>query len=170
MNIYTITVLLFSKRLESLKGILTKAQAHAAAQGIDEKVLLQDALAPDMFPFKRQVQVACDQAKGAVARLVGVEAPKFEDTEETFAELQARIDKTLAYLHSVQEDAFADSASRKINLPYFPGKYLDATDFVLEYALPNFFFHLTTAYAIARRNNVPLGKADFMSGLSLKDL
>jgi hypothetical protein len=167
---YTVTVPTFIKLLSGLKNVLVKAEAHAKEAGISEDIFVNDKLAPDMFPLKKQVQVACDNAKGAVARLTGKEAPKMEDNEETFAELQTRIDKTLAFLQSMSEQDFAGAEERKIVLPYFPTKYMKGSDYALEYALPNFIFHVVTAYGIVRKNGVSIGKADFINGLPLKDL
>jgi hypothetical protein len=169
-NLYTVTVPTFIKLLTGLKTVLTKAEAHAKEAGITEEAFLNDALAPDMFPLKKQVQVASDNAKGAVARLTGKENPKFEDTEATFGELQARIDKTLEFVQSVSEAEFAGAEERKVTLPYFPDKYMTGTGYALEYALPNFIFHVVTAYGIVRKNGVAVGKADFMNCLPLKDL
>ena len=165
-NIYDYTVPTFIKLLGGLKGVLAKAKEH----GVDEGKLLADRLAPDMFPMSMQVQVACDQAKGAAARLSGTEAPKHEDTEATIAELQARIDKTIEFLHSVSKEQFADAAKQQITLPYFPGKFLSGFDYARDYAIPNFYFHISMAYALVRKNDVPVGKADFMNGLPLQDL
>ena len=169
-DIYTYSVPLFIKSLGGLKTVLTKAEAHAKEAGIAEADFLADRLAPDMFPLVKQVQVACDNAKGATARLAGVEAPKYEDTEATFAELQARIDKTLAFIQSVPEGAFEDAATRQIVLPYFPDKYMTGFDYLREYVLPNFFFHVVTAYAIVRKNGAPIGKADFANNPTFRDL
>jgi len=169
-SIYTYTVPLFIKHLGGIRNSLDKAQAYAVDRKVEETVLLSDRLAPDMFPYVRQVQIACDNAKGAVARLAGIEAPKFDDTEKTIAELQARIDKTLAFISSVPESGFASAAEQKITLPYFPGKYMTGFDYAREYVIPNFLFHVTVAYAILRHQGVPLGKADFMNGMPLKDL
>lgn len=170
LNLYTVTVPLFVKMLGNLKNLSAKAQAHAKETGMSEDAFLNDALAPDMFPLKRQIQIASDQAKGAAARLAGKEAPKMEDTEATFAELQTRLDKTIEYLKTITEADFKDAATRQITLPYFPGKYFMGTDYALEYALPNFLFHVTTAYALMRKNGVQIGKADYMGNLSLADL
>jgi uncharacterized protein len=165
-SLYTYTVPIFIKSLGSLKNILMKAEAH----GVDEKALLGDTLAPDMFPFVRQVQIACDNAKGATARLSGIENPSFPDTEVTLAELKARIDKTVAFLQSVPESAFVGAETRQVTLPYFPGKYMDGSDYVREHALPNFFFHVTIAYGLVRKAGVGIGKNDYLNGLPLKDL
>ncbi|MDB5244261.1 MAG: hypothetical protein JWN18_131 [Parcubacteria group bacterium] len=169
-DIYTYTVPLFIKTLGGLKNVLAKAEAFAKEKGMSEETLLADQLAPDMFPLSRQVQMACDNAKGATARLAGVEAPKFEDTEKTFAELQTRIDKTLEFVQSVPESAFAHAADRKIVLPYFADKYLTGFDYTREYVLPNFFFHTVTAYALIRKNGVNIGKADYTNNVNFRDL
>jgi uncharacterized protein len=169
-DIYTYSVPLFINALQGLKKVLTKAEAHAKEKGIDEATMLQDRLAPDMFPLAKQVQVASDNAKGATARLSGTEAPKYEDTEKTFADLQARIDKTLVFIQSVPEAAFAGAAERQIVLPYFSDKYLTGFDYAREYVLPNFFFHVVTAYGIIRKNGVDIGKADFAGNISFRDL
>ncbi len=169
-GIFQFTVPMFIKQLGALRIILDKVAAYAQEQQMDELIILQDQLASDMFNFTRQVQIACDNAKGATARLAGMEAPKHEDTETSIAQLQARIDKTLEFVKSVPESAFADAATRQITLPYFPGVYMTGYDYAREYAIPNFLFHVVTAYAIARRNGVQIGKADYMNGLPLQEL
>lgn len=159
------------KLLGGLKTVLTKAEAHAKEKGIAEQVLVDDRLAPDMFPLKKQVQIACDNAKGAIARLTSKKVPKFEDTEETFAELQARIDKTLKILEAATPEDFIGAEERKVILTYFsPDKYLTGQEYALEYLIPNFIFHVVTAYDIVRKNRVDIGKADFINGLPFKDL
>lgn len=165
-NIYEFTVPIFIKSLGGLKNILDKSEAFAKEQGISEEEFLAKRLWPDMFPFSRQVQIASDNAKGAAARLAGIENPKMEDTEKTFAELHERIDKTIKFLHTVPKDMFADADTRQISLPYWDGKVLAGSDYARQQALPNFFFHVTTAYGIARNAGVPLGKGDFINGLS----
>ncbi len=168
--IYTYTVPVYIKLLGGLKNVLAKAEAHAKEKGMSEEAFLNDALAPDMFPLKKQVQVACDHTKGAIARLTGKENPKMEDNEATFSQLQARIDKTLAFVKTASEAEFVGSEERKIILPFREGKYLTGMEYLLEYAMPNFFFHLVTAYGIVRKNGVAIGKADFINGLPLKNL
>ena len=165
-NMYTYTVPVYIKMLGGLKTVLRKAKEH----GVDETALLNDRLAPDMFPFVKQVQITCDQAKGAAARLAGIEVPKFDDNETTLDELQARIDKTIDFLKTVSEDSFADAADRKITITYFPGKYMSGFDYAREYAIPNFYFHLVIAYGLVRKNGVQIGKADYTQGLPFKDL
>jgi uncharacterized protein len=169
-DIYTYTVPIFIKTLGGLKNTLTKAEAFAKEKGMSEETFLADALAPDMFPLAKQVQIACDNAKGAAARLSGTEAPKYEDTEKTFAELQARIDKTLAFIESVPEASFAGAAERKITLAFMKDKYLTGFDYAREYVLPNFFFHVVTAYGIIRKNGVAIGKSDFTNGINFRDV
>lgn len=169
-DIYAYTVPVFLKSLGGLKNVLTKAEAFAKDAGMSEAEFLADRLWPDMFPLAKQVQVACDNAKNATARLAGVEAPKLEDTEQSFAELQARIDRTTEFVRSVPESSFAEAASRKVVLPYFPDKYMTGFDYAREYALPNFLFHVVTAYGIVRKNGVAIGKADYTNGLPLRDL
>lgn len=169
-DIYTYTVPVFKKTLKGLRTITEKAQAYAQEKGIEEKTLLEDQLISDMFPLKKQIQVSCDNAKLASARLSGMEAPKNDDSEQSFADLLARIDSTLAFLETVKEDSFKDAAGRQITLGYFPGKYMDGFDYAREYAIPNFFFHVVASYAIIRKNGVPIGKADYTAGMPFKDL
>ncbi len=156
----------FIKLLTGLKHVIEKAEAHEA----DETALLTDSLAPDMFPFQKQVQIACDNAKAATARLAGIEVPSFPDTEASLADLKARIDKTIEFISSVPESSFEGAEDRQVTLPYFPQKYMTGSDYHRDYALPNFFFHLTTAYGLVRKAGVPVGKADFINGLILRPL
>lgn len=165
-SIYDYTVPIFVKTLGGLKNVLEKAAAH----GLDESALLDDRLAPDMFPFVKQVQMACDNAKGASARLSGMEIPVFADDETTIAQLIARVDKTIEFVQSVPASAFSGAADRQIVLPYVPGKFLKGYDYAREYAIPNFFFHTAMSYAIVRKNDVQIGKADYINGLPFFDL
>lgn len=169
-DIYTFTIPVFVKSLGGLKDVLVKAETFAKEQGISETTMLADRLWPDMFPLSQQVQITCDNAKGAAARLSGTEAPKFEDTEQTFAELIARVDKTLAFIASIPESAYEKGAEQQITFSYVPGKYLTGFDYAREYVLPNFFFHYAVAYALIRKNGVPIGKADFMNKPNFRDL
>jgi uncharacterized protein len=169
-ELYNFTVPMFIKMLGGLKNVLVKAQAAAQAGSLDEQALLQDRLAPDMFPFVKQVQVATDNAKGCAARLAQLEMPRYEDTEKTFDELVARIDKTIAFLTTVKPEMFAKAEEVKVELPYFPGKYMTGFGYALEYAVPNFFFHVTVAYGLVRKNGVLVGKADYINGIPLLDL
>jgi uncharacterized protein len=153
----------FANALRNLSAILDKAQAHAEAKKIEPAALTQARLFPDMFPLVRQVQIACDTAKGAVARLAGLEIPKHEDTEQTFAELKARIAKTLDFVESAKAAQIDGSEAREIVLKMRSGdvKY-NGQQYLLGHAWPNFHFHATTAYAILRHNGVELGKRDYL--------
>ncbi len=165
---YQFTVPVFTNSLSALKGILSKGEAFAKEKGLSDEQMLSLRLSPDMFPLVKQVQVACDNAKGASARLAGKEAPKMEDNEKTFAELHARIDKTLEYLKTFTEADFTDAKDRTIKMPYFPADmHFTGDGYVRIYALPNFFFHVVTAYDILRANGVPLGKMDYVGALPL---
>jgi len=153
----------FANALKNLSGILDKAQAHAEAKKIDPTVLANARLFPDMLPLKRQVQIACDNAKGAVARLAGVEIPKHEDTEETFADLKARIAKTLAFVETIKPAQIDGSEEKNIHLK-LGSREVDwkGMQYLLGYALPNFYFHAVTAYDILRHCGVELGKRDYI--------
>jgi len=153
----------FANILRNLSAILDKAQAHCEAKKIDPAALLQARLFPDMFAFARQVQIACDSAKGAVARLAGVEIPKHEDTEQTFAELKARIAKTIDFVQSVGAARVDGSEGREIVLKMRSGDVkFNGMQYLLGHAFPNFYFHVTTAYNILRHNGVELGKRDYI--------
>jgi hypothetical protein len=153
----------FVNTLGNLSAILDKGQAYADAKRIDPTVLTACRLYPDMFPLSRQVQVACDTAKGVVARLAGVENPKHEDTEQTFAELKARIDRTVAFIHTIQPHQIDGSEEREIVLK-LGGRDVRFTgmQYLLGFAHPNFYFHVATAYDILRHNGVELGKRDYI--------
>jgi len=169
--LYDFTLPVFVKCLNALDAILVKAEAFLTEKGMSEASLLDLRLAPDMFPFVKQVQIVCDNAKGGAARLAGMEVPSHPDEEKTLEELRARIKTTLAFLATVPESAFAEAATRQITLSYFPGQYMTGMDYTREYVLPNFFFHLTTAYALLRKEGMNLGKGDYMGGsLPLKNL
>jgi hypothetical protein len=169
-ELYTFTVPVFQKTLKALDGLLVKAEAFVKEKGMDEAALLDDRLAPDMFPFKKQIQIACDNAKGVTARLAGMEVPAHADDEVTITDLRARIAKTLEFVGSVSEDSFKDAATRKITLPYFPNQFMTGFDYAREYALPNFLFHVVIAYAIMRKQGAAIGKADYIGGMPLQDV
>lgn len=173
-NLYTVTIPPLVKALTALKGILEKAKAHTDTKKLSwmdfEHALLTDKLVFNQFNFLKQVQVACDNAKGAAARLAEVEVPKHEDNEATFADLVARIDKTLAFVQTIKPEQVIGKEGIKVTLPYWKDKYFTGFEYATEYVLPNFYFHITTAYAILRKNGVDLGKEDYMGGLPLKDL
>ncbi|MCA3560527.1 MAG: DUF1993 domain-containing protein [Aestuariivirga sp.] len=162
---YDASVPVFAHFLRSLSAILKKAEMHCAARKIEPSVILAARLFPDMFAFTRQVQIASDAAKGAGARLAGVAVPSWPDEEKTFDELQTRIGKTLEFLAALKPEQFAGAEDRDIHLKA-GGRELEFRGFAyLEtWAKPNFFFHLTTAYAILRHNGIELGKPDFLAG------
>jgi len=157
---------IFRTTLTNLDHCLAKAQANAAARKFDPNVFVGVRLAPDMLTFASQIRIACDTAKLAVARLAGTEAPKFEDNETTMDELRARIAKTLAYLASVPADSIDGREEIEITFPIGRDKTRTMTGeaYLKHWALPNFFFHVTTAYALLRHNGVDLGKADYLAG------
>jgi len=156
----------FKAMLGNLSHILDKGQAHAEAKKFDPAALLQFRLAPDMLPFTRQILIACDGAKIGMARISGVEAPKFEDTEATFPELKARIQKTLDYLDSVPSERVDGTEDKDITFPIGREKTrtMKAEAYLKHWVMPNFYFHVTMAYAILRHNGVELGKADYLAG------
>lgn len=163
ISMYAASVPVFKQILGSLSDLLDKADAHTAAKKIDPNALLQARLFPDMFPLTRQIIIAADFAKGACARLAGAEVPKYEDTEQSFAELKTRIAKTLAFIDTLAQDRIDGSEERDITTSAGPNsKSFKGQTYLLNYALPQFFFHATTAYAILRHNGIEIGKRDFM--------
>ncbi|KFE70567.1 DUF1993 domain-containing protein [Hyalangium minutum] len=165
LSMYQASIPVFIRMLGNLSKILDKAAAHAEAKKIDPAVLIRDRLAPDMLPFSFQIQTATDSAKGCAARLSGIEAPSFADTESTFPELKERIEKTLAFLKTVTAAQIDGSEERSVTLKTRAGElHFKGQEYLLHFALPNFYFHLSTAYAILRHNGVDVGKADFLGG------
>lgn len=162
ISVYELTIPQFTTTLKALRKILVKAQAFADSKKIDSSVLLQTRLAPDQFPFVRQIQIATDNAKGCVARLTDVKTPVFEDNEKTMDELMARIDKTVAFLNTIKPEDFKGYESKKASFPWYPGMYLEGKDYLVQHLLPNFYFHVTTAYSILRNNGMELGKGDYL--------
>ena len=164
ITVQAVTVDVFVHQLGCLSTLLEKGLAHATARKFDPSVLVNARLAPDMFPLSRQVQIACDGAKNGVARLAGLEPPRFEDNEKTIEELRARIARTIDYLKGVPSSALEGAEDRAIRVPAGPDKFLDfkGLDFIQRWALPNVFFHITTAYAILRHNGVDIGKRDYL--------
>jgi hypothetical protein len=163
LTMYHASVPVFLRALANLSAILRKAEAHAAARKIDPVVIVNARLAPDMFALSRQVQSASDSAKGCAARLAGMEVPRWEDTESTLPELQARIAKTVAFLQAVSPELIANSEERKVVLK-LRGQEVNFSGqtYLLSFALPNFFFHVVTAYDILRHNGVEIGKIDYL--------
>lgn len=163
LSLYDVSIPTFLHSLRSLKTILEKAVAHAEARKFDPNVLASMRLYPDMLPLARQIQIASDAAKGAAARLSGTEPPKFEDNETTMAELIARVTKTIDYLEGFKPEQFEGDDNRIITVKT-PRMSLNfkAVDFVRHWALPNLFFHVTTAYALLRHGGVEIGKQDYL--------
>jgi hypothetical protein len=156
----------FQTALSNLLHCLNKAEANAAARKFDPNVLFAARLAPDMLPFAAQIRIACDAAKNGTARLAGIEAPKFDDNETTFAELQARITKTLDWLATVPASAIDGREDADITFPVGRDKTrtMKGEAYLKHYALPNMFFHVVTAYALLRHNGVDVGKTDYLAG------
>jgi hypothetical protein len=164
--LYQATVPVFVQALGSLDAILEKASAYAEAHKIDPTVLLGSRLRPDMLPLVRQTQIVCDNAKNMVGRLAGGEVPRFEDNEATFADIKARIKKTLDYINRVRPEDVEAGETREIVFPIGPTKMkMKGSDYIFHFALPNFYFHLTTAYGILRHNGVELGKRDYLGAV-----
>ena len=166
ISMYSASVPVFQRQLGALGKILDKAAAHFAAKKVPDAVPLQTRLYPDMLPFGRQVQIAADFAKSTPARLTGSEFPKYEDTEASLAELKARIDKTLAYVATFKPAQFEASEDREVTIPIAGNPLtLKGEIFLLHFAMPNFYFHTTTAYDILRQGGVEVGKRDFIGGM-----
>jgi uncharacterized protein len=161
---YRASVAAFDRHLASMQGYLAKGASYAAEKKLDDAVITQMRIYPDMFPLSRQIMIACDFAKGASARLAGVDIPKFEDTEKTFAELQARAQKTRDFLATLSPDQFVGAESRKISITIGgnPVEFV-GEPYLFNFANPNFYFHSTTAYNLLRHAGVPVGKGDFVS-------
>lgn len=163
ISMYQASAPRFTNILSNLSALLDKAEAHCAAKKIEPAALTTFRLFPDMFAFTRQVQIACDTAKGAVARLAGVDIPKHEDTEQSFADLKARIAKTLDFIESLKPERIDGSEEKEIVLAMRSGeRRFKGMQYLLGFAYPNFYFHVTTAYNILRHNGVEIGKTDFI--------
>jgi uncharacterized protein len=163
ISMYDVSIPIFTLSLTNLSAILDKAASHEQSKKVDPKVIPQARLIADMLPLSAQIQIACDTAKGAAARLAGVEVPKHEDTEATLAELKARVAKTLDFIKTIKSEQLQGAETREIVLK-FPQTTLKFTgiNYLTNFVLPNFFFHVTTAYALLRKNGVDLGKRDFL--------
>lgn len=163
LTIYRASVPVYVRGFAQLSGLMDKAEANAAARKFDLSVLFNARLAPDMYPFSGQIQRASDTAKGTVARLAGIDAPSFADDETTWEQLRARIAKTVDFVQSVPESAFAGAEDREITVKLRDRDLVTTgTDYLFNRQLPNFYFHITTAYAILRHNGVDVGKRDFL--------
>jgi hypothetical protein len=166
--IYEMTVVPFKKSLQNLLGILKKAEDYAAAKKIDFEVLLQSRLAPDQFALGKQIQTACDTAKLATARLSGKEAPVHADNEKTLTEFKDRIASVIKYLEIFTPSDFSKADEKHITTPRWEGKYLTGQEYALQHAIPNFYFHLVTAYSVLRHNGVDVGKKDYLGPMPFK--
>ena len=160
----------FEIGLSALSAVLDKAAAYAAAKKVDPSILLQSRLSPDMFPLVRQVQIASDQAKNGISRLAGVDPPLHEDNETTIDQLKDRLARTLSYLKSIDLQKIDGSADHDITFPLGPTNkgHMKGADYLNHFVLPNFYFHITAAYAILRHCGVDLGKRDFLGAIPMK--
>ncbi len=165
---YEMTITQFIKMLQNLTAFTDKAVQYAEAKKFDLDVLMNARLAPDQFNFIRQVQIACDTAKLGASRLTGKEAPTHADTEKTWPELKARIESTIDYLKTFSPKDYVEAASRKISQPRWEGKWLTGEEFATQHMVPNFYFHVSTAYAILRHNGVDVGKKDYLGAMPFK--
>jgi uncharacterized protein len=170
MSMSNASIPVFEIGLSALSALLDKAEAYAEAKRIDPTVLLNARLFPDMFAFTRQVQSACDQAKNGGARLAGVDPPRYEDNEKTIAELRTRIAKTIAFVKTLDAERIDTAADREITFPLGPNNqgHMRGADYLNHFALPNFYFHLTTAYDILRHCGVEIGKRDFLGTIPMR--
>ena len=169
--IHAIVVTQSTKMLNNLLAILGEAEKFAAEKKVDFAVLLQARLAPDQFSLVQQIRTACDTAKLGAARLAGrdKDAPVHADTEQTLAEIRARIDSVIVWLAGFTLESFAGAAERRITQPRWNGKTLSGQEFLVQHVIPNFYFHVTTAYAILRHNGVAIGKKNYLGDLPYRD-
>lgn len=164
LSMYDVSIPAFVRALENLSAIFHKAETYAEAKKIEPSTLINARLAPDMFPLARQVQIATDTAKGCAARLAGVEIPVFVDNETTFLQLQERLSKTILFLKSFQASQIENSENHTITLKFKEEMKFSGQQYLLHFALPNFYFHITTAYDILRHNGLEIGKLDYLGG------
>ncbi len=170
MSMSKASIPVFEIGLNTLSALLDKAESYADAKGIDPTALLNTRLFPDMFAFSRQVQIACDQAKNGCARLAGIEPPRYQDNEKSIAELRDRIAKTVAFVKTLDPERIDMAADREITFPLGPNNkgHMRGVDYLNHFALPNFYFHLTTAYDILRHCGVEIGKRDFLGAIPMR--
>jgi uncharacterized protein len=169
-NSYLLTTQGMSKSLRSLVKIIQKTQNWSAQNNVSENSILDAKLAPDMYAFVKQIQLVSDNAKGTASRLSGVEIPSYADEETSLDQLADRLNRTIEFVDAIPSESFDQAEDKKITLPFMPGKYLTADEYVRAYAIPNFYFHLVTAYAILRNLGVSLGKMDYINEINLLDL
>ena len=167
--LHDLSVVQIAKMLRNLQAWIDKGVAHAESRSWDPEKLLAGHLIADQYTLLEQVQAACDAAKALAARLAGVDVPSHPDEETTLPEIRERIEKTVAFLESVTPEQVEDAGSRELTLPFLPDKRIKGSDYVAEMALPNFYFHIVTAYAILRSNGVELGKRDYVGSLKVYD-
>jgi uncharacterized protein len=166
--LYEHTVPQFAKTLKNLSHFLDKAAAFSETKKIEADVLLQSRLAPDQFNFLRQVQIACDMAKLGCARITGKEAPTHDDKEKTILELKQRIQSTIQFLHTLSANDFKGADEKRVTTPRWEGKTLSGSEFAIHHVIPNFYFHIATAYSILRHNGVDIGKKDFLGDIPFR--
>ena len=169
MDLFTQTVPQFLKTLRNLDRWLEAGTVLATQKKFEPDVLLQQRLAPDQYALVRQVQSACDAAKFAAARVTGKEPPAHPDTETTMVELRKRIVDVAGWLEGLRPADFVGAEERRVSLPFMQGKWAHGSDYLVQFAIPNFYFHVVTAYSILRHNGVELGKITFIGGLTLND-
>lgn len=163
ISMYQASIPQFRKMLGNLSTILTKAEEHVAAKGIDGKVLVEGRLFPDMFPLAKQVQIACDQVKNGMARLASIDPPKFDDSEATLAQLKERIAKTIAFIDAIKPEQVDGTEAKEIKFSIKEWNFeFVGEQYVLTWIIPNFYFHVTTAYNILRHNGLEIGKSDYL--------
>jgi uncharacterized protein len=166
--LYANTAPQFTKMLQNLVQILDKGAEYAKGREFDVEILANARLAPDQFNFIRQIQITCDTAKLCCARLTGIDAPNFDDSEKTYAEIKTRVEKTISYLQTVTAKDFEGADEKHITQPRWEGKYLTGKEYAEQHAIPNFYFHMSTAYSILRHNGVPVGKKDYLGAMPYK--
>ena len=166
--IYDLTVPQFTKTLQNLIHILDIGVKHAENKKFEFEILLQSRLAPDQFNLIKQIQIACDTAKLCASRLTGKEAPKHEDNEKTLSELKSRIEQVIRYLNTFSKSDYVGAEEKRISQPRWEGKYLLGNEYIIHHAIPNFYFHISTAYSILRHNGVDIGKKDYLGELPYK--
>jgi hypothetical protein len=169
MHVYDLTVAQYIKMLKNMDAWLDKAEAHAKAKSFDPVVFLSARLAPDQFSLVRQIQSASDAAKSSASHLAGKKQPAHPDTEQTWEEIRARIQTCLTYLETLKREEYDGADQRTITLPFLPGKAVRGGEYMIDMALPNFYFHVTTVYAILRNNGVDVGKRDFLGSVRTHD-
>ncbi len=169
MSIHQQTAQQFSSILSNVLRFIDKAEEHAKAKNFDAQVFVNQRLAPDMYPFVKQIQVATDNAKNGTARLAGKEPPKYDDNEKSIEEIRERLKKTIAYLGTFKADDFRGAEDRRVTLPWAPEKHMVGGEYLVQLLIPNFYFHVMAAYAILRNGGVDVGKTDFIGNINMRD-